>query len=73
MSFSVLMTWQKNASTERKMQDDMDQVSQACDDHDVKISTNKTEFMHHSTPVKLCNELVITLVKGQKKKKTAGC
>ena len=29
----------KNTSTERKMQEAMDRISQACDNYDLKIST----------------------------------
>ena len=35
----------KNASTERKMQEAMDGVSQVCDNYDLKIITKKTEVV----------------------------
>ena len=36
----------KNAKTEKKMQEAMDRVSQACDNYDLTISTNKTEVVN---------------------------
>ena len=36
----------KNASTERKMQEAMDRVSQTCNNYDLKISTKKTEVVY---------------------------
>ena len=35
----------KNASSESKMQRAMDQVSQSCDNYDLKISTRKTDWL----------------------------
>ena len=49
----------KNASLEA-----MDQVSQSCDNYDLRNSTKKTEFVHQLTPGKPVNEPNIT-VNGQ--------
>ena len=43
----------KNTSTERKMQEAMDRISQACDNYDLKISTKKTEVVCQPAPGKL--------------------
>ena len=40
----------KNVSTERKMQEAMDRVSQPCDNYDLNISTKKTEEVYHPGP-----------------------
>ena len=50
----------KNASSEAKMQRDMDQVSQSCDNYLI-ISTKKTEVVHQPAPGKPYNEPTITL------------
>ena len=50
-----------------KMQKAMDQVSQACDNYDLTISTKKTEVVHHPASGKPYNEPTIT-VNGQKLK-----
>ena len=36
----------KNASIQRKMQEAMDMVSQACNNYDIKISEYKTEVVY---------------------------
>ena len=55
----------KNASTEEKMQNAMDRVSQACENYDLKISTKKTEVVYQPAPGKSYSEPTIT-VNGQK-------
>ena len=55
----------KNASTERKIQDDIGRVSQACDNYDLKTSTNKNEVVYQPALGKLYSEPTIT-VNGQR-------
>ena len=55
----------KNAKTEKKMQEAMDQVSKACDNYDLTINTKKTEVMYQPAPGKPCSEPAIT-VNGQR-------
>ena len=50
-----------NASTERKMQEAMDRVSQTCDNYDLKISTKKTEVVYQPAPGKPYSEPTITV------------
>ena len=57
----------KNASSEEKMQRDMVQVSQSCDNHDLTISTKQTEVVHLPASGKPYNEPTITM-NGQKLK-----
>ena len=51
----------KNASSEKKIQEAMDRVSQACDNYDLKIS--KTEVVYRPAPGKPYSEPVITVTK----------
>ena len=57
----------KDARSEAKMQRDMDQVSQSCDNYDFTISTKKKEVVHQPAPEKQYNEPTIT-ANGQKLK-----
>ena len=59
MSFSMLMIWLNNAWTERKMQEAVDRVSQACDNYDLTISTQKT--VYRPAPGKPHDEPTITV------------
>lgn len=54
-----------NATTEQKMQHEMDCFSRACDNFGLTISTKKTEVMHQPAPGKPYQEPHI-IVKGQK-------
>jgi len=54
-----------NASTEEKMQQELDGFSSACDNFGLTISITKTEVMHQTAPGKPYHEPCIT-VKGQK-------
>ena len=51
----------KNAKIEKKMQVAMDQVSQACDNYDLTISTKKTEVVYQRAPGKPYNEPAATV------------
>ena len=42
----------RNISTERKMQEAMDRILQACDNYDLKLSTKKTEVVYQPAPRK---------------------
>ena len=58
----------KSASSEAKMQRFMDQVSQSCDNYDLRIRTKKkTKIVHQPAPEKPYNEPAIT-VNGHKLK-----
>jgi len=54
-----------NASTEEKVQQELDGFSSACDNFSLTISIMKTNVMHQTTPGKPYQEPCIT-VKGQK-------
>ena len=54
----------KNAKSKTKMQGGMDQMSQACDNYDLTISTKETEEVHQPAPGKPYSEPTIT-VNGQ--------
>ena len=54
----------KGAPTEEKMQKDVDQVSDSCDNYDLTISIKKTEVVYQPAPGKPYKEPTIT-VKGQ--------
>ena len=41
-----------NAKTETKMQEAMDQVSQACDNYDLTVRLRKIEIVYQPTPGK---------------------
>ena len=51
----------KNAKTEKKMQEAMDRVSQACDNHDLTISMKTTEVVYQPAPRKPYSEPTITV------------
>ena len=55
----------KGASTEKKMQKGVDQVSNSCDSYDLTISIKKTEVVYQPAPGKPYKEPTIT-VKGQR-------
>ena len=55
----------KGAPTEEKMQKDVDQVSDSCDNYDLTISIKKTEVVYQPAPGKHYKEPTIT-VKGQR-------
>ena len=65
MSSSLLMTRQKGAPTEEKMQKGVDHVSDSCDSYDLTISIKKTEIVYQPAPGKPYKEPTIT-VKGQR-------
>ena len=54
----------KNAKTEKKMQEAMDRLSQACINYYLTISTKKTEVVYQPAPGKPYREPTIT-VNGQ--------
>ena len=54
----------KGAPKEKKMQKDVDQVSDSCDSYDLTISIKKTEVVYQPAPGKPYKEPTIT-VKGQ--------
>ena len=55
----------KDAPTEEKMQNGVDQVSDSCDSYDLTLSIKKTEIVYQPPPGKPYKELTIT-VKGQR-------
>ena len=55
----------KGAPTEEKMQKDIDQVSDTCDNYDLTISIKKTKVVYQPAPGKPYKEPTIT-VKGQR-------
>ena len=58
----------KNASLEAKMQRAMDQISQPCDNYDLRISTKRTQVVHQPAPGKPYIESTLTVNGGQKLK-----
>ena len=55
----------ENASTERKLQETMDRVSQACDHYYLKLSTQKTVVVYQPAPGKPYSKPTVT-VNGQR-------
>ena len=55
----------KNGKAEKKIQEAMDRVSQACDNYDLTISTKQTEVVYQPTSGKPHSEPTIT-VNGQR-------
>ena len=51
----------KNAKTEKKMQETMGRVSDACDNYDLTISTKGTEVVYQPAPGKPYSEPTITV------------
>ena len=52
---------EKGAPTEKKMQKDVDQVSDSCDNYDLTISIKKTEVIYQPAPGKPYKEPTITV------------
>ena len=61
MSFSMQMTCQTKPKTEKKMQEAMDRVSQACDNYDSQSARKRLVLLYQPTPGKSYNEPGITM------------